>query len=774
MDALYRIYYESNIALSRSVVFYSALSAEFANKKEQESGYEPSADRKEWRYFKHLNGDYHWIDVPMTITSMDTYTEIPYTKESLAKHKKTRQLYRDEPRHVRELIAKYPDQSMLIRGVLNPVPYTTSLNAKEGEVLWLNDRLIEPQEHDLRYDIASFIAKFIHRNFRSAYAYADDLFLQTQIASMRMFLAKHIMSKRFERYKTAQAHSYHVTNYLASHNRLDRYVPFMTLEQKLFFYININWIERHIGFTETFDWLVEKLLTIRSLPAYEYRLVQKDPDLEKDEYIPTGVFSRLPINLYTDGLAYTVNEYPVDSILRRETPCATDNLDNLEHYTQIAIEQAGDNQVSSLPTKIVEVAVIDPQSVAVIKELDVVVNHWLYLSANDLYVGTGELLNPVNGQTMRLTAKEMFLLYWYAMNMFVYNNPQEKIIQLGAQRINRHRHISTDEYKQVLPWRKCAYWQSEVALYHSSEVILEEAIATKDEFADYCQRVTWSLDFRNQWCNGEHYQPHREMRQQLWRMSYVNMLCDLTTAEYDTYPEFFNRIDLQWDVINPDTWMDLAVSAFEASTAWTSKNAYSLEEIQRQMIDCFKRLSSYSIQFIDDLIGDQMVIGDNINVISGPIETWFHTEIDANTPDFDLIDFDKRTDVYVEGYVDVGSLGVYRHHSGYVHCGVDLAGTVSFDRLGTIDAQLPHVSVVTDMKVEVPKEMTLDDYIIDDELNGFILSLDPVQLSKCVTVDQLRGFFQSQLNIDQGYVTTVPISPSRRIIRDLSDLVFRS
>lgn len=774
MDALYRIYYESNIALSRSVVFYSALAAEVANKQEIENGYDPSHDRKDWRYFKHLNGDYHWMDPEIIITSMDTYAEIPYTKESLSKHKKTLQLYRDEPRHVRELIEKYPNQSMLIRGVINPVPYSISLKAREGEVLWLNDRLIEPQEHDLRYDISAFISKFIHRNFRDAYTKSDDLFLQVQIGQMRMFLAKHIMSKRFERFKTAQAHSYHVTNYLASHNRLDRYVPYMTLEQKLFFYININWIERHIGFTETFDWLVEKLLTLRSLPAYEYRLVQKDPDIDKDEYSPNGVFSRLPINFYQDGLAYTVDEYPIASVLRREVPCATDNLDNLDQYTTEAIELTNESQISSLPTKIIECAVIDPESVAVIREMDVVINHWLYLSTSGHYIGTGELLNPVNGQTMRLTAHEMFLLYWYAMNTFVYGKELDKIDQVGAQRINRHRHVTTDEYKQVLPWKTCPYWQSEIALYHGSEVVLEEAIPNKDEFSDYCQQVTLSMDYRNQWCNGEHYQPHREMRLMLWRMSYVNMLCTLSKPEYSTYAEFFDRIDLQWELISPDTWMDLAVSAFEAATSWSNKNTFSLEEIQRQMIDCFKRLSSYSIQFIDDLIGDMSIVGDNINLIAGPIESWFHTEIDANIPQFDLIDFDKRTMEYVEGYIDVGALGVYSDFRAVAHCGVDISCEVNTDRIGVIDAIMPTIAVAAELKVEVPKERTLDDYIPDDELDGFILSLDPVELSKHIRIDQLWGHFKRLEPVSQMYVVTTPISPSRKVITDLKDLIFRS
>ena len=775
MDALYRIYLESCIALSRSVVFYSGLAAEVANRQDIENGIKPSSDRRQWKYFKHLNGDYHIFDPEIKITSLDTYTEIPYTKESLAKHKKTLQKYRDEPRHIAELISKYPDASMLIRGVLNPVPYHVSLSAVEGQVLWLDERLIEPQEHDLRYEITKYVGKYIHRGFRASYAITHDLELQTQIAMLRMTLAKHIQSIRNSKQKTSQAHSYHITNYLASHNRLDRYVPYMTLEQRLFFYININWIERHIGFTETFDWLVEKLLTLRLLPAYEYRLVQKDPRIEKDEYRPTGVFSRFPINLGKANYSYTVDEYPIDSVVRRELPCATDNLASLSKYTDEAETLTGDSQISSLPTKIIECAVIDPESISVIKELDVFVNHWLYLSTTGKYVGIGEVVNPISGQTMRLTAKELFTIYWYAMSKVVHGRDIEKIPQVGAMKLNRDRHITEAEYKRVLPWRHCAYWRSEIALYHSSEVLLENTLTLKDEFADYCKQVTWSMNYRNQWCNGEHYSPNREMRQQLWRMSYVNAICTLTDPKYSTYQEFFDTIDLQYQYISSDTWLDLAIAVFEAGTAWSNKNSFSIEEIQHQMIDCFKRLSSYSIQFIDDLIGGMTVVSDNINLISGPVEATFATEINLNTPQQELFQFDKRTRETVDGYVDVNCTAAYRSFNMYVQGHVDVAVTVNFDHVGTVDAFVPLTTVSSNIIAEVPKEITLDDLIVEEDIDGFhFMALDPLQLSATYSTATLAAFVSRQSPISTTYIVTEPISPSRVQITDLNDLTFRS
>lgn len=779
MDALYRIYLESCIALSRSVVFYSSLAADVVNKQDIENGIIPSKDRRDWKYFKHLNGDYHWSDNEIKITSLDTHTEILYTKEVLSKHKKTLATYRDEPRHVRELIAKYPNQSMLIRGVINPIPYHISTKAEEGQVLWLDDKLIEPQEHSLRYDIYSFIAKFIHRNFRVSYTDADDLYLQTQYAVLKIHLAKRIQSFRNSKMRTAEAHSFHMTNYLASHNRLDQFLPYMSLEQKLFFYININWIERHIGFTESFDWLVEKLLTIRNLPAYSYRLVQKDPDLEENAYTPLGVFARSPINFNENGAAYTVDEYPIDSVIRREVPTATDNLNNLFPYIEKAQRQTNEAQISSLPTKIIECAVIDPESISAISELDVAVNHWLYLSTKGLYNATAEILNPVNGQTMRLDTRDMFTLYWYAMNTVVYGQPLDKIELVGAMSLNRHREITEDEYKTVMPWKTCPFWREEVSVFTNTAVVLEESITNKDEFSDYVRRVTQSMEYRNQWTNGEHYGPIKELRECLWRVSYANCLCDLSNQTDKTYAEFFDRIGLQWQLLSPDVWLDLAGLVFEASTAWTSKNSFSIDEVQKQMILCFKRLSSYRVQFIDDLIGNNNITGGNAYVGAGAITSSMATEIDAPIPDIGVGDLYKRTRQVVDCSVDIVTDAKFIRRPIEATASVDIVCDAFVntmggnDKYGSINAVIPSLSVGGDYSVDFGKDPSLEDYITDDELDGFILTLDPVQLEKCITAEQLRGFFDRLQSVRMGYVSKEPISPSRSPIARLDDLKFR-
>lgn len=773
MDALYRIYLESNIELSRSVVFYSSLAADVANSQDYLNGITVPKDKREWKYFKHLNGEYHWSDPEIVITSMDTHTEIPFTKEVLAKHKKTLQIFRDEPEHIRDLISKYPNQSMLIRGVINPVPFHISSKAKEGDVLWLDTRYIEPQEHNIRYEISSFIAKYIHRNFRVAYTKINDMYLQVHIAAMKAHLVSHLLAYRYSRVKTAETHSYHIINYLASHSRLDRYVPYMTHEQRLFFYININWIERHVGHTETFDWLVEKLLTLRNLPAFKYRMVQKDPDIEKGEYQPTGVFARTPINLQTDGLSYTLDTYPIDTVVRREIPTATDNLHNATRYILDAETKMADSQISTVPTKIIECAVIDPETVAYIKEMDVAINHWIYLAHKGLYTATAEILNPVSGQIMRLDTRQMFLIYWYAMNTVVYSNPLTRIEAIGAMNINRHYDISEDEYKQALPWKECWYWRDEVNFFQRTEVLIEETITSKDDFSDYVSRVTQSMEYRNQYTYGEHYGPVKDMREQLWRMAYVNAICNLERPNETTYEEFFADIGLQTKFITPDTWMDLAVTVFEACTSWSNKNSYSIEELQRQMISCFKRLSSYRVQFIDDLIGDQTISGGNAYVQAGAITASAATEIDAIIPIIDIFEIAKRTMSVVDCAVNVVGKNPYRAFHMEATALVGITGEVDNSDVGYVTALLPYIATGGEYEVAMGDKRTLDDYIEEDDLDGFILSLDPIDLEKHITAEQLRGFYAKLERISIRPVLQEPSSPTRKTIKSLDDLIYR-
>ena len=774
MDSLYRIYLESNIALSRSVVFYASLAAEVANKEDRENGNEISSDRKQWRYFKHLNGDYHYLDPEIKITSLDTFTEIAYTKSELAKHKKTLTVYRNTPQYVRDLIAKYPNQSMLIRGVLNPIPYSTSLNAKEGDVLWLDESLIEPQEHYLRYEINSFIAKFIHRSFRAGYARVDDLYLQTQVAVLRLQLAKHIGSMRNSRIKTAEAHTYHITNYLASHNRLDQYLPYMTIEQKLFFYININWIERHIGHTETYEWLIEKLMTVRSLPMYNYRLVQQTPDLTTDTLQPTGIYARYPLNLVKEGLAHSVDTYPIQTVVYREAECATDNLANIPVYLDGIVTAANESQISSQPTCIVECAVIDPEVVSVVQKIDVVINHWLYLAATGKYDAISELLDPVSGDRLRLSPKELFLIYWYGMSIAIYGTATDKILPIGAQRINRLIPLTEDDYKAVIPWKECYTWRSELDVYQRTATPLEYKLTSNTEFADYCSEVTWAMDYRNQWTNGCQFGPLRDLRLALWQVSYVNSICDLKTDNYSTYAEFFNYLNIDYTLISNDGWMDLATAAFESATAWSNTNSISLEELQRQMISCFKRLSNYTLQFINDLIGEQTIITDNSQLTVQRATTAVAGSVYCPKPDIELYDFSASWTKSLDCNVSVGGLYAYHPHRVSVGCNVSLTGSASSGIKGSMVGWIPTLAAASDMEVAISKTPTLNDWIFDDTLDGFILKLDPVALAKCVTNEQLRGFFAKMEPVPTWHLVTPISSPSRRVIRELSELVYRS
>ena len=50
-------------------------------------------DKRLWRYYLNLNGQYHKLDEPMFVVSLDTLKEIAFTKENLIDHPNTKEAY---------------------------------------------------------------------------------------------------------------------------------------------------------------------------------------------------------------------------------------------------------------------------------------------------------------------------------------------------------------------------------------------------------------------------------------------------------------------------------------------------------------------------------------------------------------------------------------------------------------------------------------------------------------------------------------------------------
>jgi hypothetical protein len=227
------------------------------------------SDKSTWKYYQNIAGIYHLTDTKMKIKSLDIDQEIDFTIENLKTNKNTKLAYTYDSRYYRELVSLYPDQELLIKGILYPVDINVAINSKDGTILNYPKDLIEDNEYSLINKLQKWIYNYLFRWVNKQFCLSDELYVATYIGQFYLHLVQALIAFRLENCKTNEAHSYHIQQYLASHGFLDSYLSVLTKEQALFFYRNIRYIERNAGKKDTFDWVTDKTMTLRNLPLYE-------------------------------------------------------------------------------------------------------------------------------------------------------------------------------------------------------------------------------------------------------------------------------------------------------------------------------------------------------------------------------------------------------------------------------------------------------------------------------------------------------------------------
>ena len=206
-----------------------------------------------FKYYLNISGQYHPLDTMMKVVSIDTLQTIDFTLENLLLNPATAVAYQYGSRQYQVLLSQYPNQELLIKGILYPVDINTAINAPDGTILGYPPNLVEDNEYSLISNLQTWINGFKLRWNNVQYGTSDVLYPATALGIMYLNILPAILTFRLQACKTNEAHSFHVRQYLASHNLLNNYIDNMSLEQTLFFYRNISYIERNSGKRAIFD-----------------------------------------------------------------------------------------------------------------------------------------------------------------------------------------------------------------------------------------------------------------------------------------------------------------------------------------------------------------------------------------------------------------------------------------------------------------------------------------------------------------------------------------
>lgn len=551
-------------------------------------------DKTTWRYYKHLSGQYHSLDTPITLTSIDNGETITLNPTALKLHRLTHQELLKFDLLYKELVDKYPEQELLIKSLIaTSTKYTSQelITKEDFTIAFYNSRLIEENEQDLPYELQFRIDHYKNTKLIPYYSNSDSLFITSQYHILYTFLFTTILALRLSNAKTTRAHSYHVLNFLSSHHYLDTHHNNLTKRQSLYLYRNLLYLNNHAGREHVFHKLIERLFTERNISVVNYTYAQTNTLLPSNEMDYT--FKQKLLN--DTNLVYSFKEYTLDDILNKEERTAPSNPKEIK-YNRSTIDKNFKNQLySMLLTKDIETIVVDNTDTVRYKLLPMIVDYWAYLLKTNQMRYLVTVTDPVSNKELRLTTTDLFKLY----TLVLYKSNNITLTEFPDYNIQRI-------FKQTLPTKELLLSKFYRKHHYYSPMI--DTILTA--IPPYTTTVT-SHQFEQQVSH-------------LYRLNIGLWLFLTNTSDKDDKGQFSNLI-ANLHTTDTYTFNDETPNAFLYRIGMDHLNTYHQEVlssllytilnnlfdnkldflnkykyIQKSLIEIFRKFNSYTIQLIEN------------------------------------------------------------------------------------------------------------------------------------------------------------------------------
>lgn len=639
-----------------------------------------------WKCYKNLFGEYHQLDNQLIReinvalgypypSLTDTYTMdemLVYvasdTGPVLANFNKALVLdnatlaneYRYGTTYYNDLCTRYPEHEHLVLGILNPISPTISTVAKNGDVLYaggyfkttytpagstvsktgfikrdmrgiIDIGYIEDNEVNVLEKLEVWIKGFLLRWHNPDYILAHDLYLPCMTGVLSLQLPKVIMNIRLANCLTLNAHSFHVREFLESHGRLSKYIPDLPLEQTLFLYRNVRWIEKHIGLQETFDLLVDKLATSAGVPLSKYYLGHDLTDMiNHPDLVPKTVAEQKVINFKQLGNlrdATILEDIIVKQIgLAKDNPSTHELIDEEIAATNlIGISDRGNRY----PTKVIESSMLDFGDRVAFPLADVLLNMWLFTAARGTYTGTIYMTHPLTGHRFFMTPKNAYILMLYCLNKGYLDSELTDIPVMVARNIPRSA-LFAPTGKSLLPTLtqlrtfaqakhvhldELAYLLGDAAetnyTYNSPDQFYQECLNVQSElmrrYHVTCGRYGLDLQQVNTITGSETHMGRAQLAAAMSRLYWTDVQCELSTLNYNDWL-VQSGVDLMG--MERQDYIDLALEIAKRATGnLVNKNA-QLRDLQKAVIGIMRQFSSYMIQYVYDINDSAIRVSD--------------------------------------------------------------------------------------------------------------------------------------------------------------------
>ena len=653
MNAYYKLYVKSVFRLALSIVIKSSITADRMNARLAALGWAVDYDDPfSWKYYMNLAGEYHASNTLMQVVSEDTQETIDFTVENLKVHRGTRRAYTFGSRNYKDLVSRYPEQEILIGGIINPIDKTTAIESKDHNILSYDSSLVEPAEQNLIADLQRFIDLLFVRWHNSDYNLFDNYYYPLMLSGLATKFVPEILNIRKAAARTDQAHSYHLRQYLMSFSPVGLEFDYLTQKQKLYFRRNIRYLNLNLGRQEITDELTQHVLTDRGFSLAKYEYEHDYADLVKN-LDPEIKLQRITLN----GIAAASgsDSKTVAELLDLELPLARDNPLRWDESLKDVTWNMQNSLWNKLPTKVLESNVVDLTDAEPFTLTEILLNHWIYLSHYDYFKSVIAFTNPANGDVYRLSVKNAFIFYLYAYNK-ANDITLEKLPVISANRVRRIPRPTWEELRGCAPVKK-------VPDYYIDKIYDDQAVITPyistEAFRAACVEIHQIM------------LAHRRMRyfnQDFIAEGYLHTVVDRNYMDI--------RIDLG-ETVYYDNWLKeqgidtsamgrleyglIAAEIFKTATGGDLGNTTTTRQVHAAMCRIMRELLPYSVQLIPQINDSPIkVVDGKFPILTIPQQSYYsHTFVELVLPE--IIDIRAREHTVHEMKVPVPCVHMHSH-----------------------------------------------------------------------------------------------------------------
>jgi hypothetical protein len=483
---------------------------------------------------------------------------------------------------------------MLILGIIYPADMQTAINAKEGQILAYPGFMLDENEYQLIPNLQQWIYNYLFRWVNKQYTITDNLYVADYIKNLFLHMVPAIYNIRLEDCHTNNANSYHVIEYLASHNYLNVDYDYMNDYQRMFFYRNIRVIERNAGMQSTFNWLVENVMSERNLPLYAYNTkhtITAATGNDITKLLPTPYFNRTSISGFSDT---GVDDYSLDHVLTNTDPLANQNV--LEHtYNTAEINKRLTlSKYDNMQTKILESSITDYSQVAPVSLESILLNHWPYLAFSGVYTAVIPITMP-DAEVITMTSKNAFILYSYILHKLA-GKDKDYGSTFACERVVNNNNFN---YASISNITDVKFTDQVVAKYMVDLIPKITPILSIDSFYNQCNGVYQAINQQYMLYNSY---PNAIERGELKAVSYLpfaDIIID-TGIDSTNVLEWLNALNLDLSNYTGNQLYTLMNNITYSALGLALNTNITLEQIQTSMIDIFLKLSSYSVQIMSN------------------------------------------------------------------------------------------------------------------------------------------------------------------------------